>query len=112
MFPFDTLLDYFLGAIAASIRISIGMERGEKLSYPKAYTTAVSSIIISGTGGRPMAEYAHLPLTLGHFIAFLLGLFAVGLVYQIYDGKITIPLFGQLIKQNDMNSLAPKKEDL
>lgn len=109
MFPFDSLLDYFLGALAASVRIAIGHERGEKITKTRIYITAVSSIVMAGTGGKPLAAYAHLPEEMGHMIAFILALFAVGLVYQIYDGKVTLPVLGQIFKPTDKASNGEKQ---
>jgi hypothetical protein len=46
-----------------------------------------------------MAEWAHLPVSMGRLIAFVGSFFAVGYVYQAYDGKVYLPYINEFVKR-------------
>lgn len=103
MTPLDALLqllhpfaNYIFGFFGTSVRVAIGHERGEKLSLTRVYIIVVSGTILAGTAGDAMAQHAGMPLIFGKAISFLIGIFATGFIYQVYDGKIKIPFLTQL----------------
>lgn len=107
---FSHLFDYFLGAVAASLRIAIGQERHEQLSWYRIYVTFTSSVFIAGTSGQALAEFAHMPPSAGSLIAFCFSFFAVGYVYRAYDGKVNIPYLSQFFNQDAANCpVAPQE---
>ena len=109
MFAVDTffqhLFDFVVGAFGASVRVAIGHERGEKQNVSRIYITIISGTVLAGTTGGAMASYIGVPDSFSGAICFLVGLLGVGFVYQLYDGKITIPFFKPAATQQEEKKL-------
>jgi len=90
----DMATQFVLGALGAGVRVAIGHDRGEPQSKAKIIATFVSGTVLAGTANQAMTAYMELPQSFAGAASFLIGLLGIGLVYQILDGKLPIPLIG------------------
>lgn len=79
-----------LGFLGAGVSVGIGLSRGEKLNIYAVVTALVAGAIMGETSTAAFLYAANLNNIWSDFIAFTLGVCAMGFVKQAFDGKLPI----------------------
>ena len=87
----SVVVQTLLGSLGAGCRIAIGHDRGEPQSKSKMIATMVAGTVLAGTSNQAMTAYLNLPDAFAGAVSFLVGLMGIGFVYQVLDGKISLP---------------------
>lgn len=92
------LTEYVIGAFGAGVRVLIGHDKGEPQSKARMFATVIAGSVLAGTSSQALTEYADLPVGFAGGIAFLIGMLAIGFLYQALEGKVADVIWGRLRK--------------
>lgn len=79
-----------LGFLGAGVSVGIGLSRGEKANIFAIATALVTGAVVGETATSGFLILANLSNVWSDFIAFTLGVCAMGFVKQVFDGKLPI----------------------
>lgn len=90
-----------LGFLGAGVSIGISLSRGDKANIFAIATALVSGAVMGETATQGFLILAGLDNIWSDFVAFTLGVCAMGFVKQAFDGKL--PILSNLLggKSND-----------
>jgi MFS superfamily sulfate permease-like transporter len=95
----DAAASFVLGIIGAGTRVAIGQDRGEKQGRWRIIATFLAGSTLAATSTQATIEYIGMSSMMGGGISFFIGLFGLGFIYRILDGKIHIPLFSKGVEK-------------
>lgn len=79
-----------LGFLGAGVSVGIGLSRGEKANVYAIATALVAGAVVGETATVGFLQLAGLDNIWSDFVAFTLGVCAMGFVKQAFDGKIPL----------------------
>lgn len=78
------------GCVGAGVSIGMGLSRGEKANIYAIVTALVAGAVVGETATVGFLQLAGLDNIWSDFVAFTLGVCAMGFVKQAFDGKLPI----------------------
>lgn len=79
-----------LGFLGAGVSVGIGLSRGEKANVYAIVTSLIAGAVVGETATVGFMQIAGLDNIWSDFVAFTLGVCAMGFVKQAFDGKIPL----------------------
>ncbi len=95
----EVLIAFILGLIGAGTRVIIAKDREEKHSKWKTFATLICGSVLAATSTNATIVYMDMPAISAGAISFFIGLFGLGFVYRVLDGKIAIPFINKALEK-------------